>query len=274
MLTAFQYKKNDYNSIPLLLGLIGSAHNQEPVYRVHGVPIYQLFFCKDGEGELLLDNRRFIIRKNQCFLILKDTPHEYRSLSKDWFLDIVGFNGSIVPLLLRSLKLNTSGAFKVKDLDIIKQHHQTLVKLAKNADSDKYMLLSQHLYCLLTDLSKNISYVTSSKADYGNPTITQVIGYLEANYFDDISLDNLAEQVQRTPEYLCNVFKKNTGVTIVKYLNNIRLLHAMTMLVEEPSTPVNKIAQACGFRSPSYFGRVFTQHYGVSPNQYRMEHIL
>ena len=48
MLEAFQYKKSDYNSIPLLLTLIGSAHNQEPVYRIHGIPIYQILFSNYG----------------------------------------------------------------------------------------------------------------------------------------------------------------------------------------------------------------------------------
>lgn len=275
MLQAFQNRKNDFNTIPLLLSLLGKDHHQEPVYRTHGVPINQVFFCKSGQGEVLIDSRKYVIDKSQCFVILKDIPHEYHCTSgEDWVLDIIGFNGAIVPLLLRTLKLNTSGAYLLGKRDLIESHVNSIVELAANNDKNLNMLLSQKLYCLLTDLSKVITSVSSAGADYGNPTITQVIDYIESNYSNDISLENLAEIAHRTPEYLCNIFKKCTGSTPVGYITSVRLIHAMTLLVQEPSLPVNQVAIQCGFRSPSYFGKVFAKHYGMTPSDYRMKHIM
>lgn len=274
MLKSFQYKKNEYNNIPLLLVLLGKDHHQEPVYRVHGVPIYQFFYCKNGQGEVIIDNRKYVIDKGQCFVILKDTPHEYHSTSDDWILDIIGFNGNIVPLLLRTLKMNQSGAYLLSGRDLLSTHYDKLIEISNQTIPRKHMILSQELYGFLTDLANSLTHIVSGVADYGNPTITRVIEYMESNYSEDIPLDTLASLVSRTPEYLCSIFKEHTGVTVGKYLANIRMLHATILLVQEPSLPINQVAQACGFRSPSYFGKQFLSKYGVTPNQYRMNHMI
>lgn len=274
MLRSFQYKKNEYDKIPLQLVLLGNNHEQEPVYRMHGIGLNQILYCKDGQGELILDNRKYIIDKGQCFIILKNTPHEYHKTSDKWILDIVGFNGAIVPLLFRALKINSSGAYLLSNRELFEAHHQRLLELAEQNNKHKHMLLSQETYALLTDLTYCLTHITSQSADYGNPTITQVIEYMEANYGEDISLDTLASISSRTPEYLCTIFKEHTGITIVKYLSNIRLLHSQILLVQEPAMSINEIATKCGYSSASYFGKVFYKQYGLTPNQYRMSHIM
>ena len=274
MLRSYQYKKNEYDIIPLQLVLLGDNHEQEPVYRLHGIGLNQILYCKDGQGELILDNRKYIIDKGQCFILLKNTPHEYHRTADSWVLDIVGFNGAIVPLLLRALKINSSGAYLLSNRELFESHHHRLLEISEQNSKHKHMLLSQELYALLTDLTYCLTHISSGSADYGTPTITAVIEYMEINYGEDISLDTLAQITSRTPEYLCSIFKEHTGITIVKYLSNIRLLHAQILLVQEPSMPINEIAKKCGYSSASYFGKVFYKQYKLTPNQYRMSHII
>lgn len=273
-LKSFQYKKNEYNKLPLLLVLLGRNHEQEPVFRPHGVPMYQILYCKEGQGELIVDNRKYYIEKGQCFFIQKESPHEYHSTSQHWIMNIVGFIGPIVPILLRTLKLNASGTYLLKTGGNFQKHMDNLYAISQEDSPRNRVTMSQELYALLTDLTSELTHIKSSVADYGNPTITQVIEYIESHYDEDISLDMLAELSERTPEYLCSVFKKHTGLTIISYINNIRLLHASIMLIQSPSTPINEVADACGFRSPSYFGKLFSKHYGQTPQQYRLQHIM
>lgn len=274
MLRSFQYKKNEYDSIPLKLVLLGIAHEQEPVYRLHGINLNQILYCREGQGELILDNRKYTIAKGQCFIILQNTPHEYHSTGEKWELDIVGFSGSIAPLLLRSLKISASGAYLLSNRELLESHHQKLFEISEQNSKHMHMLLSQETYALLTDLTYCLTHIASNAADYGNPIITQVIEYMEANYSEDISLDTLSQITSRTPEYLCSIFKEHTGLTIVKYLNRIRLLHAQIILLQEPSLSINEVAQKCGYSSASYFGKVFFKQHKLTPNQYRMRHIM
>jgi hypothetical protein len=131
MLRSFQYKKNEYDAIPLKLVLLGADHDQEPVYRMHGINLNQIIFCKEGQGELILDNRKYVIDKGQCFIIFSNTPHEYHSTGGKWILDIVGFNGSIVPLLFRALKINSSGAYLLSNREMLEAHHKRLIEIAE-----------------------------------------------------------------------------------------------------------------------------------------------
>ena len=161
MLKAFQYRKNDYNNIPVLLTLLGTEHQQEPVYRAHGIPMNQIIFCKSGQGQLIVDKRKYVIDKNQCFIILKDTPHEYHSISDDdWIVEIVGFNGAIVPTLLRTLKMNLSGAYQLSHIDVTQKHIQKLLALSSAKGKPANIELSQEPQLLRTGVLKALPDVS------------------------------------------------------------------------------------------------------------------
>ncbi len=274
MLYSFQTRKTDYDRIPIILTMLGISHHQEPVYRPRGLPVHQIFYCTAGKGEVLIDNRKYVIEKNQCFFIMKDTTHEYHSVKgQDWVLDIVGFNGAIAPLLLRMLRLNKSGACLMRRIEVFEEHIDKLDEISRGNYQRKKVMLSKELYSLLVDLSQDITLVASERADYGNPIITQTIDYIEQHCGEDISLDQMANAVSRTPEYLCSLFKKYMGITPLNYITNTRLLRAKLLLVREPATPIVEIAARCGFSNPSYFGHVFKKNYSMTPNQYRMKYI-
>ena len=98
----------------------------------------------------------------------------------------------------------------------------------------------------------------------------EMILYLEDHYSEDISLDGLAAHFQRTPEYLCSIFKAATGETISHYLRRIRIHRAKVLLMERPDTGLREISEACGFHSVSYFGKVFREATGFTPQGYRL----
>ena len=61
--------------------------------------------------------------------------------------------------------------------------------------------------------------------------------------------------------------KRVTGLTPMKYLNQCRLEHAMSLLRESPGRSVTDIAIECGFSSSQYFATAFRKQYGASPRQ-------
>ena len=274
MMRAYHLNKTEYKKIPLSLGLLGIEHEQEPVYRTKGVPMHQWFYCDKGSGELLIQNHRYVIRENTGFFIKADEPHEYHALSDDWTLSNVGFRGVIAGSLLNALQMTASSAYTINTPELFKKHLLRLKSIDDNAPANKNMLFSQELYCLLTELSSDIKKIKFSDKQYGNQLMDQLVNYLEVNYAHDVSLDELSEVTGRTPEYLCRIFKEYTGFTIINYLNNIRLLHAQIRLIQEPSVSIVDIASDCGFRSSSYFGRVFHKRYGMTPGECRIRNSL
>ncbi len=98
----------------------------------------------------------------------------------------------------------------------------------------------------------------------------QALQYVEQNYSQPISIEQIASQLCCSPSHFMRFFKKAVGVPFVYYLNNYRLAMAARML-EETKVAVITIAQMCGFENLSYFNRCFKKVYKCTPTQYRQK---
>ncbi len=98
----------------------------------------------------------------------------------------------------------------------------------------------------------------------------QVKEYIAGHICEDISVEQLAQALYLSPDYLTRCFKKKFGVTISEYLMNLRLTLAAELL-QNKNIPVTKVAEMAGYPNYTYFTRVFKKKYGVPPVKYRSE---
>ena len=98
--------------------------------------------------------------------------------------------------------------------------------------------------------------------------VNRVKKYLVEHLDGDTSLYNLAEQVHFSQEYLLRLFKKKEGITILQYINDLKLAMAKQLLTD-PELHIKEIADRLGFASQGYFGRFFRNKTGLTPNAYR-----
>ena len=101
-----------------------------------------------------------------------------------------------------------------------------------------------------------------------NETIAEVKRILNKSYWEDISINALAEQVYISPSYLCLLFKQETGSTIKEYLTKIRIEKAADLL-DQTDRKVIDICYDVGYRDTKYFSRLFRKQIGTSPAEYR-----
>lgn len=91
------------------------------------------------------------------------------------------------------------------------------------------------------------------------------------NQFSDSEFDlakvNLNLGVSKS--YLRSCFKKETGVTPLEYLTNLRVQQAESYLMQNRYMSIGEIASACGFKDIYYFSRCFKKKNGVSPSEFR-----
>lgn len=95
--------------------------------------------------------------------------------------------------------------------------------------------------------------------------------YVGKHYREKIYLDDIAEKMGISPTYLSRLFSKEKGVTLQEYITKVRVDRAANLLTYSDS-PIAKIGDYVGFPSQSYFGRIFKQHTGLTPKQYRNVH--
>jgi AraC-like DNA-binding protein len=95
-----------------------------------------------------------------------------------------------------------------------------------------------------------------------------IINFVHKNYFDDLSLDVLAQRFHINKYYLCARFKNVTGMSPAQYLINCRILKAKELLLRDYS--VEEVCDLAGFNNLPHFSRSFKQHTGHSPKQYQL----
>ncbi len=101
-----------------------------------------------------------------------------------------------------------------------------------------------------------------------NETILPMIEYIHEHFSRDLNLDELANYMHLNPSYLCQLFKKEVGMTYIAYLTQYRVEQAKKRLRETPCSLAD-ISEEVGYGDPAYFSRIFKKLAGISPNQYR-----
>lgn len=98
--------------------------------------------------------------------------------------------------------------------------------------------------------------------------INKVKAYIYSHLDGDTSLYILAEHVHLSPEYLLRVFKQKEDITILQYINDLKLEKAKELL-QDTQMQMKEIAVRLGFTSAGYFGRFFKSRMGITPHMYR-----
>lgn len=105
-------------------------------------------------------------------------------------------------------------------------------------------------------------------AEAGSGTKTaEVLVYLHSHYAEDLSLRRLCEAFHTNHTSLTQQFRRDTGVSIVAYLVQLRLRVASSIL-RDTTLPIGEIVERVGFRDATHFGRTFRRHLGSTPSEY------
>ncbi len=101
---------------------------------------------------------------------------------------------------------------------------------------------------------------------YSNETICNILQYIEQNLFDKISIDELANNFYLNRYYLMKLFKKEIGISIINYINALRINHSLN---DFKNNSILSISLMNGFYSQEYFSEIFKKVIGVSPIKYK-----
>ena len=110
---------------------------------------------------------------------------------------------------------------------------------------------------------------TDSKKDMIAKTI---IDYIDEHFHDsNLSIDMIANEVNRSANYTRSIFKQSQGISISDYISNKRFDEVCRLLLETNMT-AQEIGKQIGLNSGSYFYTAFKKHTGYTPDQYRKIH--
>lgn len=96
--------------------------------------------------------------------------------------------------------------------------------------------------------------------------------FVDAHIEDNVSLGEVSKAVNVSANYFSELFKKATGINFADYVSRVRVEKTKHFLLD-PHRQITEIAFDVGFKSLSQFNRVFRRHAGMSPREYRKEHV-
>lgn len=98
--------------------------------------------------------------------------------------------------------------------------------------------------------------------------LSQATEYIRAHLGENLSLSEVANELEMSQYYFCRLFKQSTGISPHQYLIRQRVEQAKHLL-KNPERSIIWIALECGFANQSHFAKCFRQHTGMNPNQFR-----
>ena len=100
--------------------------------------------------------------------------------------------------------------------------------------------------------------------------VSKCVVYIYDHLHEQITIDKLGKLVKLTPSYLSYLFKKETGTTIHRFIQDKRLETAENLL-KQSEYSCSEIATTLCFSSQSHFIKSFKKKYGITPKEYRMK---
>ena len=250
---------------------------------------YLCFMVEDGEGELVYEGKRYDLKSGDVVFIdcRKAYSHSTGNSSIDdrssvgnahttekdnsnlWSLRWCHFYGPSMPAIYAKY-CERGGLPVIRGADV-SQYAAILTDIYTLASSSDYirdMRINGKLNDLLTLLMESSWHRGNSSNAPKKMDISLVKSFLDEHYSEKLSLESVASHFFIDKHYLARLFKEQYGVTLVTYLQQVRITHAKRML-RFTDKSIEEIGLECGIGELNYFSRVFKKLEGVSPSEFR-----
>ncbi len=251
-------------NLPIYLIAYGRVEKEHHVCRNQN--ICYLVYSEKGCGKANTENGWVDVPEGDAVFFPAGKTVEYAPANDDaWQTVFFTFAGRSAENLLK----HDIHVFSGFDLAFISDFTNSLYA---NYHTDEH--LSFHnatIYHLVLKLSL-LSEDNPSLLDFSSVVtkkVTASIKHINEYFSHDISVSFLANQCGLSETHYSVLFKRQTGMNFVSYINNLRLNHACDLLTKDPLKKLSEIAEECGFRSQTYFNTMFKRHTGLTPSEFR-----
>jgi len=125
----------------------------------------------------------------------------------------------------------------------------------------------------ITQVAKDESANSAEPSTNSRYLVAKSIEILKANYYKDLDLKAVSDQLYISTWHLSKLLKKETGSNFIDILNEIRIQEAKNMLLS-PQLKIYEICQKVGYADVPYFTKLFKKHTGQTPMEYKNSNFL
>lgn len=247
------------------------SHSYGPATRNH----YLFHYILSGTGVLLAndskgDTQTYHIKSGQGFMIFPNQITTYISDNHlPWEYVWIEFDGLRVKEALSIAGLSIDQPiYKAKLKDLREDMMQEMLYISNHSDCTPFHLIG-HLYLFFDALLRSITPEQQANnkklRDY---YVRESLAYIEQNFQNDISVEDIAKVCGLNRSYFSKVFKEATGKSPQQFLLTYRMIKA-TELLKLTKLSIGDISNAVGYANQLHFSRAFKNEYGISPREWR-----
>ncbi|MDP4088679.1 MAG: AraC family transcriptional regulator [Bacillota bacterium] len=255
--------------LPVFVTGVGYEEYQDHVTRKGGFHNYHLAICENGTGRLLIGEREYFIEKGMAFFFYPNIPHEYYPVTEPWSIRWIIFSGSGAEALLNAVNFDRIEVFRINSPEEVSFCYNKLYKTLSAKKATNMLESSGIFYSFLANINNLIEPENLENKTQVAEKLDFIIEHIQGSYRRDLSLEELAALAGVSQSYLCRIFKQAYGMSPFTYIMRCRINAAKEWLINFPDKSIKNIALESGFNNCSYFGAVFKEHEGCSPNQFR-----
>lgn len=235
--------------------------------RKEGVDQYIFFYCTEGKGIISVDNKKYILKKNEAFCIPKNKRHFYYACDEDpWsilWVHIKGEDTKYFPLdecriIHFSTEASINRMFSLFDLlfRVLEVSYYSL---------GNFIYISQVL-CLI--LAEVYCREKPKSASLENRQVTHIIRFMYKNLHKTLTLQQILKKFDCSKSHLNDIFQKATQHSPMDFYINLKMQEACKLL-RSTDLLIYEIAEKLNYKDQYYFSRIFKKIIGVSPSEYR-----
>lgn len=247
------------------------SHLFGPAKRNH----YLFHYVISGMGVLMADDnkgvtRTYRVKSREGFLIFPDQTTTYIADNEmPWEYCWIEFDGLRAKGLIESAGLGMElPIYHARHNDLREDMLREMLYIADNPSLPPIHLIG-HLYLFLDYLMRSSeSRVLQSGSKLRDFYIHEAVEYIEHNFQNNISVEDIAAVCGLNRSYFGKIFKETIGKTPQEFLLSYRMSKAAE-LMKLTKLSIGQIGEAVGYNDPLHFSRAFKNTYGISPREWR-----
>lgn len=266
---------HDENTLDSNVFYIEKGIRTESQMLMHHHRSYEIYYLVCNEQEYFIEDRFYTVAAGDLVLIPANVMHRTEGEGTlrflvhftDSFLQRF-FTDSVLTPLLGGLPhvFRTDTQERERILGILNAMLLEYNRSVQEQTPLNEPLISGYLYHILFTMAHaDNNYTSHSKND---ERMTKIIQFINENYNHITDIEQIAEHFFISKYHLCRFFRKNLGISLITYLNTIKIREACSV-IKNGCANMTEVAILCGFNSSSYFCKVFKKEKGISPTEFR-----
>ena len=246
-------------------------HSYGPHARNH----YLFHYVIAGRGVLYANDESYAIEAGHGFLIVPGVPTTYIADEKDpWEYTWIEFDG-----LRAGESLGLAGisgrqpVYTPLNREAGRLLQEQMLTIVNHADASPIHQIGQGFLFLDQLVQSSAGRRQQSQRRLRDFYMKEALSFIEQNYQQDISIEEIAAFCGLNRSYFGKVFRDTMGESPQAFLLHYRMARAAQML-KETTLPVGTIAGMVSYANQLHFSRAFKAVYGMAPRTYRQTHFI